>query len=96
MRPGAKSAKAKVEARLPVARKSRRREGPRVGDLEKRLAEALEQQTATSEILQIISASPTDVQPVFDAIASRVGWSCPGSVDGELLSRASLHRPRGG
>jgi murein DD-endopeptidase MepM/ murein hydrolase activator NlpD len=23
-------------------------------------------------------------------------WSCPGSVDGELLSRASLHRPRGG
>ncbi len=61
------------------------------------LTEALEQQTATSEILGVISSSPTDVQPVFEIIADRAAKLCDADVsvvsrlDGELIRLAALH-----
>src|SRR5262245_12432413 len=111
MRRSQKPTKSKVEAKLPIARKSPKDDGARIRDLEQRLAEArqreadalkreseaLEQQTATSEILRVISGSPTDLQPVFDTIIKSAVTLCNGvfggldRFDGDLIHSVATH-----
>ncbi|HEY3138190.1 MAG TPA: GAF domain-containing protein, partial [Blastocatellia bacterium] len=61
--------------------------------------EALEQQTATSDILRVISSSPRDVQPVFDAIAQSATQLCEAfdvsifRVDGDRLAFVAHNGP---
>ncbi len=104
MRRRAKPTKAIAETKLPVACKSPKNEDARVRDLEKRLAEALkreaealEQQTATAETLRVISSSPSDVQPVFDAIVKSAVRLCDAFIgdvyrfDGDLIHFVAQH-----
>ena len=56
------------------------------------LSEALEQQIATSDVLRIISNSPTDAQPVFDAIIGSAVRMCDARFGAVFrLDRGVLH-----
>src|SRR4029077_12502135 len=54
--------------------------------------EALEQQTATADILKVIASSPSEVQPVFEAIAERSNRLVQGlSTTVQSLDDDTLH-----
>jgi signal transduction histidine kinase len=61
------------------------------------VSEALDQQTATSEILRAIAHAQTDVQPVFDTIVQSAVRLCDGlfsalfQFDGELIHHVAQH-----
>jgi signal transduction histidine kinase len=57
-----------------------------LGEAQRHLAEALEEQAATSEILRVIRSSPSNLQPVFDAVAESAARLCE-SLDSSVWRR---------
>ena len=91
--------KSKAKPRRAVAKKSQPKQAQTVQSLRRELAEALEQQKATSEILRVIASSPTDSQPVLNTIAENAAQVCGASdaliyrIDGDVLRLVAHHGP---
>jgi len=65
----------------------------KVDERTRELQSSLEQQTAISEILRVISSSPTDVQPVLDTVAERAAHLCGSPFARVLLVDGAELRP---
>jgi len=93
-----RSGKTKRKAARPPSRRAPARPAGGRGAssrraLEQSLAEALEQQAATSNILKVISGSPTALQPVLDAVVENAARFC--GADDASLFRVEGDRLRG-
>jgi GAF domain-containing protein len=88
---GEKKSKNSQAIELGQLREELRRISEKLESRDGELAEALEQQSATSEILRVIASSPTDVQPVLDAVVESAARLCNAAdgliarLDGDIL-----------
>src|SRR5476651_2243289 len=101
----ARRRKALAPKRRNAPKRARRRK-PSAADanekivlLERRLNDALEQQSAASEVMRVISSSPTEIQPVLDAIATAAARLLDVTdadimrVEGHVLISVAKHGP---
>ena len=85
------SRKTKAKPRLPAVKKSQPKQTQNIQSLQRALDESLAREAATGEILGMIASSPTDLQPVLDAIVTSAARVCSAEdasvrlVDGEVL-----------
>jgi GAF domain len=84
------SKKSNAKPRRTVVKKSQPKQAQNIQSLRRERDESLEREAATSEILRMIARSPTELQPVLDAIAERAARLCDADdavvwrVDGEV------------
>jgi putative methionine-R-sulfoxide reductase with GAF domain len=73
----------------------------RLAEAEQREAEALKREAATSEVLRVIASSPTELQPVLDAMAESAARLCAAydaviwRLEGDSLRVVAHHGPVG-
>src|SRR5215471_21392730 len=107
-RPGQRRTGAAMKMRHRKTTKLKRRKestatrgrGPSAADMQEQLdrltrerVEAREQQRATSEVLQVISNSPTELEPVFQAMLANAVRVCDAKLGSLVLCDGDLLRP---
>ena len=78
--------------KAPTARISTTDLQEQVGALTRELKEVLEQQTATSEILKVISSSPGELEPTFNAMLANATRICNASYGALWLREGDAFR----
>jgi signal transduction histidine kinase len=91
---GGKAAEKRLRKSVKTTReaKTTRRRVPSVVELQRQLTEALEREAAASEVLKVISSSPGDLQPVFEAMLENAIGICQAKFAALILTEGDMVR----